>query len=262
MDSRPLILVSDVYKRYPDGTLALEGVNLEVRPGEFVSLVGPSGCGKSTLLRILAGLEEITAGKVLVGGHSPETAQARSEMSFVFQEPTLLPWRTVLHNVALPLELRGVGVKERTERAKEVLDLVGLGPRASAFPRTLSGGMKMRVSIARALVTRPKILLMDEPFGALDEMTRQRLNDELLSLKQSTGATVVFVTHNVFEAVYLSQRIAVMTPPPGRIAEILEVPVPYPRDSSFRASETYGKLVYEVLRVLEGYEALPLEVKA
>lgn len=262
MDSRPLISVSDVYKRYPDGTLALEGVNLEVRPGEFVSLVGPSGCGKSTLLRMLAGLEEITSGKVQVEGHSPETAQARSEMSFVFQEPTLLPWRTVLHNVALPLELRGVGLKERTERAKEVLDLVGLGLRAGAFPRTLSGGMKMRVSIARALVTRPKIILMDEPFGALDEMTRQRLNDELLSLKQSTGATVVFVTHNMFEAVYLSQRIAVMTPHPGRIAETLEVPVPYPRDSSFRASETYGKLVYGVLRVLEGYEALPPAVKA
>ncbi|GIW33342.1 ABC transporter ATP-binding protein [Meiothermus sp.] len=262
MDSRPLISVSDVYKRYPDGTLALEGVNLEVRPGEFVSLVGPSGCGKSTLLRMLAGLEDITAGRVQVEGYAPESAQARSDMSFVFQEPTLLPWRTVLHNVALPLELRGVGIKERTERAKEVLDLVGLGPRAGAFPRTLSGGMKMRVSIARALITRPKIILMDEPFGALDEMTRQRLNDELLSLKQSTGATVVFVTHNMFEAVYLSQRIAVMTPHPGRIAETIEVPVPYPRDSSFRASETYGKLVYGVLRALEGYEALPPAVKA
>lgn len=255
MSSPFVISVKDVYKRFPDGTLALEGVNADVRPGEFVSLVGPSGCGKSTLLRILAGLEDITSGEARVEGFAPGSPQARQEMAFVFQEPTLLPWRTVLHNVALPLELRGVGPKERLGRAKEVLDLVGLSPRSGAFPRALSGGMKMRVSIARALVTRPKIMLMDEPFGALDEMTRQRLNDELLSLKQAVGATVVFVTHNMFEAVYLSQRIVVMTPHPGRIADVLEVPVAYPRTPEFRASETYGKLVYRVLSVLEGDKA-------
>jgi len=258
------ISVRDVYKRFPDGTLALEGVSAEVREAEFISLVGPSGCGKSTLLRILAGLEEVTSGAAMVGGFAPASPQARAEMAFVFQEPTLLPWRTVLYNIALPLELRGVGTKERLGRAREVLDLVGLSARAGAFPRALSGGMKMRVSIARALVTRPKILLMDEPFGALDELTRQRLNDELLALKQATGATVVFVTHNMFEAVYLSQRILVMTPHPGRIAEVLEVPVPYPRTPEFRASETYGKLVYRVLSVLEGdaKAASRTEVKA
>lgn len=252
MSSPFVISAKDVYKRFPDGTLALEGVALAVQPGEFVSLVGPSGCGKSTLLRILAGLEDITSGEAKVEGYAPGSPQARQEMAFVFQEPTLLPWRSVLHNVALPLELRGVSSAERLDRAREVLNLVGLGARAGAFPGALSGGMKMRVSIARALITRPKIMLMDEPFGALDEMTRQRLNDELLSLKQATGSTVVFVTHNMFEAVYLSQRIVVMTPHPGRIAEVLEVPVAYPRTSEFRASETYGKLVYRVLNVLEG----------
>lgn len=246
-----LIEVKDVQKRYPDGTLALQSVNLVVQPGEFISLVGASGCGKSTLLRVLAGLEPWTAGQVQVAGHSPED-RSKAEMSFVFQEPTLLPWRTVLHNVALPLELKGVGLSERNTRAQEALELVGLLGRAKAFPRELSGGMKMRVSIARALVTRPQILLLDEPFGALDEITRQRLNDELLSLKAATGATVVFVTHNMFEAVYLSQRIAVMTPHPGQVQEVLDVPVPYPRDASFRASELYGKLVYRVLSVLEG----------
>ena len=257
MGSPFTIAVKDVCKRFPDGTLALEGVNAEVRAAEFVSLVGPSGCGKSTLLRILAGLEPISSGQVTVGGFAPGTPQARAEMAFVFQEPTLLPWRTVLHNVALPLELRGVGSQERLARAQEVLGLVGLSARAGAFPRALSGGMKMRVSIARALITQPKILLMDEPFGALDELTRQRLGDELLSIKQATGATVVFVTHNMFEAVYLSQRILVMTPHPGRVAEVLEVPVAYPRTPEFRASDTYGKLVYQVLSVLEGGPAVP-----
>ncbi|WP_425144980.1 ABC transporter ATP-binding protein [Deinococcus sp.] len=251
------IEVQNVHKRFPDGTLALEGVSLQVQAGEFVSLVGPSGCGKSTLLRILAGLETATSGSVSLNGHLPSAPQSRQDMAFVFQEPTLMPWKTVLHNVALPLELRGTPLAEREARARRCLELVGLGARAGAFPRELSGGMKMRVSIARALVTEPKVMLMDEPFGALDEMTRQRLNDEVLGIQQATGATVVFVTHNMFEAVYLSQRIVVMTPHPGRIAAVLDVPEAYPRDARFRGSDLYGKRVFQVLQILEGHPAPP-----
>ena len=254
-----LITVQDVHKRFPDGTLALQGITLEVRQGEFVSLVGPSGCGKSTLLRILAGLESVTQGQARLEGRLPGDPRARQEMAFVFQEATLLPWRTVLHNVALPLELRGVAQSERESRARAVLELVGLSSRENAFPRELSGGMKMRVSIARALVTSPKLLLMDEPFGALDEMTRQHLNAELLSIQARTGATIVFVTHNMFEAVFMSSRIAVMTPHPGKIVTVLDVPAPYPRSSDYRASSEYGHLVVEVLHILEQHErgALP-----
>jgi NitT/TauT family transport system ATP-binding protein len=250
-----LIEVKNLYKQFPDGTVALENINLAVNEGEFVSLVGPSGCGKSTLLRILAGLETITSGTALVEGKTPGQGN-RDDMAFVFQEPTLLPWRTVLHNVALPLELKGTSKDERLGKAREVLNLVGLSAREAAYPRELSGGMKMRVSIARALVTRPQLLLMDEPFGALDELTRQRLNDELLTIRGATGATIVFVTHNVFEAVYLSERVAVMTPHPGRMASMLDVPVKYPRKSSFRGTQEYSKLVYEVLSQLEGREAV------
>ena len=250
----PIITVQDLHKRFPDGTLALSGIDLEIFPGEFVSLVGPSGCGKSTLLRILAGLESVTQGQARLDGALPTDARARREMAFVFQEATLLPWRTVLDNVALPLELRGVMRAEREARARGVLELVGLTPRAAAYPRELSGGMKMRVSIARALATNPKMLLMDEPFGALDELTRQHLNDELLSIQARTGATIVFVTHNMFEAVYMSSRIAVMTPHPGVIATILKVPAPYPRSSEYRASAEYGRLVVDVLHILERHE--------
>jgi NitT/TauT family transport system ATP-binding protein len=249
--SQSMIEVKALYKQFPDGTVALENIHLNVNQGEFVSLVGPSGCGKSTLLRILAGLETITSGTALIEGKTPGQGN-RDDMAFVFQEPTLLPWRTVLHNVALPLELKGITTEERLSRAREILSLVGLSAREAAYPRELSGGMKMRVSIARALVTNPQLMLMDEPFGALDELTRQRLNDELLIIRKATHATIVFVTHNVFEAVYLSERIVVMTPHPGRIATNLDVPVRYPRDSSFRGTEQYSKLVYSVLSELEG----------
>ena len=253
-----MIEIAEVHKQFPDNTVALEGVNLSVRAGEFVSLVGPSGCGKSTLLRILAGLDTATSGRSLLNGHAPSDPQARQEIAFVFQEPTLMPWKSVLDNVALPLELRGVALTDRRVRAAQSLELVGLSGREGAYPRELSGGMKMRVSIARALVTNPQIMLMDEPFGALDEMTRQRLNDELLAIQGRTGATVVFVTHNMFEAVYLSSRIVVMTPHPGRVAAVLDVPEPFPRSAAFRASETYGKLVYQVLQILEGRPSAPL----
>ena len=253
-----VIEIAEVHKQFPDNTVALEGVNLSVRAGEFVSLVGPSGCGKSTLLRILAGLDTATSGRSLLNGHAPSDPQARQEIAFVFQEPTLMPWKSVLDNVALPLELRGVALTDRRVRAAQSLELVGLSGRERAYPRELSGGMKMRVSIARALVTNPQIMLMDEPFGALDEMTRQRLNDELLAIQGRTGATVVFVTHNMFEAVYLSSRIVVMTPHPGRVAAVLDVPEPFPRSAAFRASETYGKLVYQVLQILEGRPSAPL----
>ena len=249
--AQSMIEVKQLYKQFPDGTVALENIHLQVNQGEFLSLVGPSGCGKSTLLRILAGLETVSSGTALMDGKTPGQGN-RDDMAFVFQEPTLLPWRTVLQNVALPLELKGMAKEERFQQAREVLNLVGLSAREAAYPRELSGGMKMRVSIARALVTKPELMLMDEPFGALDELTRQRLNDELLIIRSATTATIVFVTHNVFEAVYLSERIAVMTPHPGRIATTVTVPVKYPRDSSFRGTDQYSKLVYSVLSELEG----------
>ena len=246
-----LVRVSNVDKRYQNGTLALEQINLEVRAGEFISLVGPSGCGKSTLLRIIAGLGDASSGEVTVNGQKPGSSQARGLASFVFQEATLLPWRTVRHNVELPLELQDIPKDTWKATVDEALELVGLSAFEKAFPRELSGGMKMRVSIARALVTKPKLLLMDEPFGALDEITRQRLNADLLRLKDLTGATVVFVTHNMFEAVFLSSRIAVMSRQPGRFVAMVDVPAPYPRLSEFRGSDVFGQTVLNVEKALE-----------
>jgi NitT/TauT family transport system ATP-binding protein len=246
-----LVRVTNVDKRYQNGTLALERINLTVQEGEFISLVGPSGCGKSTLLRIIAGLGDTTTGEVTVNGQKPGSATARGLASFVFQEATLLPWRTVRHNVELPLELSNLPKNTWKAVVDEALELVGLTAFERAFPRELSGGMKMRVSIARALVTKPKLLLMDEPFGALDEITRQRLNADLLRLKALTGATVVFVTHNMFEAVFLSSRIAIMSRQPGRFVSVLDVPAPYPRESAFRGSEIFGQTLVKVEQALE-----------
>lgn len=259
-----LVHVRHVDKVYGSGTHALQDVNVEVYTGEFVSLLGPSGCGKSTLLRIIAGLGEATAGTVLVEGATPNSPR-QQPLGFVFQDANLLPWRSVLGNVMLPLELTGVAKKERVSRAKEVLELVGLGGFTKAYPKELSGGMRMRVSIARALVTSPHLLLMDEPFGALDEITRQRLNHELLRIKAATGATVVFVTHNVFEAVFLSDRIAVMSAQPGRIIEHIDVATDQPRDATFRGSDVFSQTVMQVVSALgEGAlgEANPEEVAA
>ncbi|HWP26922.1 MAG TPA: ABC transporter ATP-binding protein [Xanthobacteraceae bacterium] len=222
--------------RFATGTTALQDFSLDIRAGEFVSLLGPSGCGKSTALRLIAGLSEPTSGVISwAGGRG---APERS-IGFVFQEPTLMPWATVFDNVFLPLRLKGQSRKAAAERIMPILASVGLVDFAKAYPRELSGGMKMRVSIARALVTGPRLLLMDEPFAALDEITRFKLNDDLLTLWRELRKTVVFVTHSVFESVYLSQRVVVMTPRPGRVAAALPVEAPR-RDAAFRTSAEYA----------------------
>jgi NitT/TauT family transport system ATP-binding protein len=228
------VLLSGVSKRYGNGTLALEGIDLAVEEGEFLSLLGPSGCGKSTLLRVIAGLIPASSGRVEV------RAARHGETGFVFQDPTLMPWASAIGNVMLPLRLSGVPRREAEPRAAEALTQVGLSGFERARPRALSGGMRMRVSIARALVTRPRLLLLDEPFAALDEITRHRLNDDLLTLWAATRFTAILVTHSVFESVYLSSRIAVMAARPGRIAEELPVDAPLPRGSEYRTSAEYA----------------------
>jgi NitT/TauT family transport system ATP-binding protein len=234
-----------VTKVYDNGVAALAPLDLDVRRGEFLSLLGPSGCGKSTALRLIAGLSAPTTGAVSVRrGH--DSARARHSIGFVFQEPTLMPWATVSDNVGLPLKLAGVPRAEIAARAADMLTRVGLGEFASVYPRELSGGMKMRVSLARALVTDPDILLMDEPFAALDEITRFRLNNDLLTLWRSLRKTVVFVTHSVFESVYLSQRVIVMTPRPGRVSAEFRIAAPEPRDDAFRTSVGYAEQCRDV----------------
>jgi NitT/TauT family transport system ATP-binding protein len=247
----PLIVIDRVGKTYANGTIALEDISMDVREGEFVSLVGPSGCGKSTLLRMIAGLGPISSGQILVEGLPPKQArQEKADTAFVFQDATLMPWRNVLGNVELPLELRGVGKAERRQTVMQSLETVGLGEVAQAYPRELSGGMRMRVSLARALAAHPRLLLMDEPFGALDEITRQRLNGELLRLCALANWTVVFVTHNVFEAVYLSTRILVMSARPGRIIAEVPVPLPHPRVPEIRTDPEYTRIVRDVVTLL------------
>ncbi len=249
---KPLLRCCAVSKRFSNGTLALKEVDLEVGQRQFISLLGPSGCGKSTLLRLISGLGEPSAGEIDWPTSSYDAmGHARPDLSFVFQEPTLLPWASALRNVALPLKIARVGKEERLARAAEALAAVGLGGFESAYPRELSGGMKMRVSIARAMVTRPRILLMDEPFAALDEITRSRLNNDLLELWRSERFTVIFVTHSVYESVYLSQRIVVMAPRPGRIYADLSVDEPYPRLNTYRTSAVYAKHCDTVSAALE-----------
>jgi len=250
-----VVTLRGVAKTFESGTQALAGLDLDVRPGEFVSLLGPSGCGKSTALRLIAGLSEPTAGAIAWGGPATSTAH---EIGFVFQEPTLMPWTTVSRNVDLPLRLNGRSSAETAPRVAAALDRVGLASFRDAYPRELSGGMKMRVSIARALVTDPHLLLMDEPFAALDEITRFKLNNDLLDLWGALRKTVVFVTHSVFESVYLSHRIVVMTPRPGRVFKELIVDAPYPRQESFRTSAEYAaycRLVSEALGAAMGAAA-------
>jgi NitT/TauT family transport system ATP-binding protein len=235
----PMVTLSSVGKTFASGVVALDRLNLDVLAGEFVSLLGPSGCGKSTALRLIAGLTEPTSGKIewlLPQGASDKRSRA---IGFVFQDATLMPWATVAANVRLPLKLQGLGATAQP-RVDAALARVGLSSFASSYPRELSGGMRMRASIARALVTEPRLLLMDEPFAALDEITRFRLNNDLLALWQSLGKTIVFVTHSVFESVYLSQRVVVMTPRPGRVFTELLIDAPYPRDERFRTSAMYA----------------------
>jgi len=238
---RALLRLSGISKMFANETVALEGVDLAIRSGEFLTLLGPSGCGKSTLLKIIAGLGAPTAGMIDWPRSSYDVhGEPDRLLGFVFQDPTLLPWRSVFDNVYLPLMLSGQRKDAVRERIMEALAQVGLARFAKAFPRELSGGMKMRVSIARALVTNPRILLMDEPFAALDEITRTKLNNDLLQLFARQNLTVIFVTHSVYESVYLSSRIVVMSARPGRIASEIPIDVPFPRDEEFRTSAVYN----------------------
>ena len=246
----PEIALNSVGKRFRNGAVALSDISLAVERGEFVTFLGPSGCGKSTLLKLIAGLSSPSQGRIQVNGMTPENA--RELISFIFQDATLLPWRTVEKNVGLGLELEHAARVVRRERVARMLDLVGLQHVANSYPRQLSGGMKMRVSIARALVSKPRILLMDEPFAALDEMTRDRLNEELLRLHAEQQWTVLFVTHSVSEAVFLSSRVVILAAHPGRVAQEVDVHLAWPRTADTRESLAFEEIVTHVTRLLRG----------
>jgi NitT/TauT family transport system ATP-binding protein len=248
------VAIEGVSKQFRNGALALKGISMRVEKGEFVSLLGPSGCGKSTLLRLVSGLTQATSGSIAVNGMTP--VNARELMSFIFQDATLLPWRTVEQNVGLGLELEHAARQLRRDKVAEMLELVGLTPVAKRYPRQLSGGMKMRVSIARALVSHPRILLLDEPFAALDEMSRDRLNEELLRLYLEQLWTVLFVTHSVSEAVFLSTRVVILAPHPGRIAHVVTVNLPWPRTAELRLTAAYDEEVARISRLLRGVQAM------
>ncbi|MDJ0930427.1 ABC transporter ATP-binding protein [Breoghania sp.] len=241
-----LVSLRNVSKTFANGTIALRDMSLDIREGDFVSLLGPSGCGKSTALRIVAGLGDASPGSVEwhKGANGTDAISANGvadqNISFVFQKPTLMPWATVFNNVYLPLRLKGRSKADAQADVMDTLEMVGLESLAKSYPRELSGGMKMRVSIARALVTKPKLLLMDEPFAALDEITRFKLNNDLLHLWEKFGWTVIFVTHSVFESVYLSNRIIIMAARPGRVMEDIPIDTPYPREEEFRTSVIYN----------------------
>jgi NitT/TauT family transport system ATP-binding protein len=238
------------------GTTALQGIELDFQPGEFVSLIGPSGCGKSTLLRVIGDLIEPSEGEALVGGKTAHRARLDRDYGMVFQEATLMDWRTVERNVSLPLEMMGWNRSTRRERVRELLDLVELTGFENHHPWQLSGGMQQRVAIARALTFNPSLILMDEPFGALDEMTRDRLNLELLRIWEATSATVVFVTHSIAEAVFLSSRVVVMSARPGRVQKVVEIDLAYPRTNDTREETRFFELATEVRELLrESHDA-------
>lgn len=250
---RVVVTMRDVSKLFSNGTLALKNMSLDVKAGEFISLLGPSGCGKSTALRIIAGLGAPSSGTIdWPSSKINKKGLPEGDVGFVFQDPTLMPWANVFDNVHLPLKLRGISKSEAQDRIMEALAAVGLKDFTKSYPRELSGGMKMRVSIARAMVTRPKLLLMDEPFAALDEITRQKLNDDVLQLWQQHGVTVIFVTHSVYESAYLSSRIVVMRARPGQVFSDLEIDQPDERDQSYRISETYRHTCQIVSDALQG----------
>jgi NitT/TauT family transport system ATP-binding protein len=257
--AKPVVSGRAVSLVYPgDGrsapVVALKDITFDILSGSFVSLLGPSGCGKSTLLRIIADLLPVGSGTVTVNGRSPGEARLARQIGFVFQDPALLEWRRVLGNVALPLELHGVPRAEREDRAVKLLELVGLKGFEKSWPRELSGGMRQRAAIARSLSTEPPVLLMDEPFGALDEISRDRLNIELIRIHEATGVTVVFVTHSIREAVLLSDQVVVMTPRPGQITRVIDVPFARPRSLSIREDFEFQSLVNEGSAELErGY---------
>jgi NitT/TauT family transport system ATP-binding protein len=246
-----VVSLQTVTKQFGDhGVVALDRIDLDVGPRDFVSLIGPSGCGKSTLLRIVADLIQPTSGGVVVNGKPARQARLDRDYGIVFQDAVLYDWRTVARNIELPLEMLGWSRQRRQERRREMLELVELSGFEKHHPWQLSGGMQQRVSIARALSFSPPLLLMDEPFGALDEMTRERLNDELLRIWDNTGSTIVFVTHSIAEAVFLSTRVVVMSPRPGRIQGIVEIDLPQPRTQATREQTRYAELIREVRRLL------------
>jgi NitT/TauT family transport system ATP-binding protein len=245
----PIVSIQNVSKLFGGSagrTHALSQVSLDIEPGEFVSLLGPSGCGKSTLLRLVADLIEPSEGRITIKGKTPRQARQDREYGIVFQSPVLYDWRSVLRNVQLPLEVMKVAPAERDIRAREMLALVGLKDFERHYPWQLSGGMQQRVSIARALSFKPSILLMDEPFGALDELTRERMNTELLNIWSKTDTTVIFVTHSIAEAVFLSSRVVVMSPRPGRIEKIVSIDLPRPRNFETREQPRFFELITDV----------------
>ncbi|MEX0727827.1 MAG: ABC transporter ATP-binding protein [Planctomycetaceae bacterium] len=250
----PLIRAADVEKTFPGGHAVLAGLSLDIRDGEFVSLVGPSGCGKSTLLKLLAGFDDVTAGQLTIAAQTPDAARkAFHRVGFVFQDANLLPWRTVRGNLQLPMELQRAPAEIRQSKIDDMLNLIGLNAvDAKKYPRMLSGGMRMRVSLGRALITQPQLLLLDEPFGALDDILRQQLNEDLSRIWQERKWTGLFVTHNVSEAVFLSQRILVMSAPPGKIIAEIPVPFPFPRTPELRAEPGFARLTGEVTARLRG----------
>ena len=254
----PIVDVKGVEKRFEAAgatTIALEDIDLRIGGGEFVSLIGPSGCGKSTLLRLIADLTAPTAGEIAVNGKPVRRARLDRDYGMVFQAPVLFDWRTIDENVQLPLEVMGVPRGERQERSARMLSLVELSDFARHHPWQLSGGMQQRAAIARALAFEPKLLLMDEPFGALDEMTRERMNDELLRIWERTGTTVVFVTHSIPEAVFLSSRVVVMSARPGRVTDVIDIDLPRPRNEETRETERYFSLITAVREALRAEHA-------
>jgi NitT/TauT family transport system ATP-binding protein len=240
MGNKTVFNLTHISKIYPNGTLALQKINLTVNQGEFLTLVGPSGCGKSTVLRLVANLEKPSEGYLDWHQHYD------NDLAFVFQEPTLMPWATVFDNIYLPLKLTKVNSHQARLKCHSAIELVGLQGFETVYPRELSGGMKMRVSIARALVTEPNIMLMDEPFGALDDMTRTKLNNDLLHLWSQKNWTVIFVTHNISEAVFLSNRVILMASSPGRISGEIQINAPYPRNQDFRTSRLCNEYCQEI----------------
>ena len=257
MNTQPVVSIRDVAKTFKGGTTALQGIELDIHPGEFVSLIGPSGCGKSTLLRIIGDLIQPSSGELTVNAKSAHQARLDRDYGIVFQDSVLYDWRTVAKNIHLPLEMLGWDRRRREERVREMLHLVELTGFEKHHPWQLSGGMQQRVSIARALSFDPKLLLMDEPFGALDEMTRERLNGELLRIWHASGSTVVFVTHSIAEAVFLSTRVVVMSPRPGRISKVIPVDLPQPRTAATREAPSFFELVTEVREALAHGDAVP-----
>ena len=250
------IVIKNLSIEFPDKkggapVVALKNVSLDIKQGEFISMVGPSGCGKTTLLRTIADLQQPTSGSILVRGQSPREVRLQKKYGIVFQNPVLYDWRTVRRNVCMPMELMGLPKTYRTARVTEMLEMVGLYEFGKKYPHELSGGMQQRVGIARALAIKPEILLMDEPFSALDEFTKEKLHEDLLTIWNKTKTTIIFVTHNISEAVFLSDRVVVMSPHPGRITEIVNIDLPRPRTMKTKESDKFNALVYKVRNSFE-----------